>query len=331
MPNAQTYILAVNGKDNDTDVDIDDSQRFDHEEIDINRDGNISAVPSPGPSPTPERAFTPDPSSLTAPPFSRSSSSASGITSKRRPKKKANTVYSDDEDYMEAVREANIRDDRDDDFVPDSPPARKVSKKAIIAKLKRGRGIGKEKGESEIKIRDERKFAKITVDDGFASTSASSTSRTLAGTKRRRGEHDAKDAPVDVESLPATQLTPMLSNAPPDERLSASQPVPPKKKLPTIKKNKSLASVSGKASGPSTPSASSSNKGGSLLSEPSLNKKELALPKKPGPRMEFKSETERMGVIDLDLSQPDIYANLFKKVSSKGLQCMCVRKLITRS
>jgi hypothetical protein len=209
---------------------------------------------------------------------------------------------------MDALREANVRDERDEDFLPDSPPARKPSKKGVTSKGKRGKGT-KEKVETEIKIKDERKFAKSGPDESMDASS----SKAAPGGKRRRGGSISKDSQADAESLPAAKSSTTVPGAPSEEQPPASQPPPPpKKKLPTIKKNKTLASASGQASGPSTPNASSARQppvGG----EPSVSK--LGLPKKPAARMEYKSFTERMGVTDLDLSKPDIYTSLFKKVS----------------
>ena len=303
LPHLLANPTAVQDADRYVDIENEDG-RSDNGHSDAgSRVEDYSRGQSPEPSPTPERALTPEPGSAITPGMSRSISNLSNQNSKRRSKKKANTVYSDDEDYLGV----NIRDDRDDDFIPDSPPARKPSKKSVPTKTKKGRSAAKEKSDVEIRVKDERKLAKSAEENGLPA----SASKPVAGTKRRRGESDSKNTSADGESVPATQSTSTLSTAPSEEQLAASQP-PPKKKLPTIKKNKSLASTSGQASGPSTPSASTAPRAQLDLGAP---KKELTLPKKPGSRMEFKSITERMGATDLDLSKPDIYANLFKKAS----------------
>ena len=127
---------------------------------------------------------------------------------------------------------------------------------------------------------------------------AADPSRSVAGTKRRRDTDanvgaSAEAQPAggaEAEAVEGSQGTPAPAEDPP--------PVSKIKKLPPIKKNKSLAAVAGTSSGTASPNPAA------------VQPKSLPLPiHMLVPRKPHHENT------DLDLSNSDIYKSLFKTVS----------------
>lgn len=187
-------------------------------------------------------------------------------SSRKRIKKKS-AVYSDedadiDDDFEFEVEMRKQMEDKDvdDDFMPASPPPptkRVAGKKAAATsagkkgKPKRG---GSKGADLVIAMKDERKITTSTSATSVTEAVViSGSSSTLAGTKKRRDTTDVVHQQPAADSAGESQKTVVDSVTSPDE----PKPAPVKKKLPPIKKNKSLASTA-PSSGPSTPSGPSS-------------------------------------------------------------------------
>ncbi|KAL5490514.1 hypothetical protein ACEPAI_5347 [Sanghuangporus weigelae] len=240
-----------------------------------------------------------------------------GPSSRRRSfKKKTMAIYSDeDDDYVDAGKKQDDKDD-EDFVVEDSPPARKS---AAGKKGTKGRGKGaKEKGGGigEIMIKDERKLPASA-----GAPPAGTAGDAKAGTKRRRETVSEANPPPDTQSgatgAPAQSSSTASAQAS-QPKEGAPSAIPPFKirKLPPIKKNKTLAGVTSTApsSGVSTPSVSApapaaavgTAKAGPSASISTANPSDLplhtSLPRKPpAPKTS-----------DVDLTSPDIYNSLFK-------------------
>ncbi|KAH8117605.1 hypothetical protein DFH11DRAFT_1541835 [Phellopilus nigrolimitatus] len=220
---------------------------------------------------------------------------------RKRHKKKTAVVYSDDEDDEYTNMDAKgrgARDNRGDDFTADSPPQRK-RRGTVSARGRGGRGArdkDRGNGAGEVVMKDERKASVPAADAGKAG----------AGTKRRRetlseaGGVAAAEAEAPGSAGPA-QPAPVAAvpAAPQDD-----QPPPAKmRKLPTIKKNKSLVAPGAAASGPAPPSGAAAKPGGAG-GTPSGAPLHVSLPRKPVAPVPKTA--------DVDLFSPDIYASLFK-------------------
>lgn len=228
--------------------------------------------------------------------------------SKKRSKKKANVVYTDEEE--DEYHEETGKNDRDEDFVVDSPPQRKQSKKPAMSLKGKGKGA-KGKGdvkEKEIMVKDERKHVVQTT------SAESATVNSKASALKRRIEAISEKGSEDTiiasqSSSTSTLAVQSQSQSQPQD----SRPPPQKKKLPTIKKNKT--SLGAQAA---TQAAQLASKAGSVNSAPAEAKTTLAsnptpafgvnLPKKP-------RTVPTIETADVDLSSPDVYASLFKTVS----------------
>lgn len=240
---------------------------------------------------------------------------------RKRIKKKANLVVSDDEfdDVEEPKPKAgrarteeqddefvppspprrltknprNEDEDVDeDDFVPRSPPMRKPSKKGAPGARGRPKGSGKGKGGGEILVRDERKVVVPPAAVMEETVVATSVSVKVDAPKKRR-----KTAEPEAEVVVTEETTIIAAHSAPAPASDAvDEPPPPLpaavtkiKRLPTIKKNKSLASTA-PPSGVSTPMQSTA---GGFADRPIA---------------------AMVGSKDLDLSNSDIYKDLFKSV-----------------
>lgn len=233
--------------------------------------------------------------------------------SKKRSKKKANVVYTDEEEdeYHEETGKG-YRDDRDEDFVVDSPPQRKQSKKPATSVKGKGKGA-KGKGdvkEKEIMVKDERKHVVQTT----SAESATVNSKAPAlGTKRRIEAISEKGSEDTIVASQSSSTSTLAVQSQSQSQPQDSRPPPQKKKLPTIKKNKTslgaqaatqaaqLASKAGSAN--SAPAEAKTTLGSSLTPAFGVN-----LPKKP-------RTVPTIETADVDLSSPDVYASLFKTVS----------------
>lgn len=197
----------------------------------------------------------------------------------KKPKK--STMYSDEEeDFDEGLREADaIPASGDDNFSPSPPP-----EKAKGSRIKFGKGPGasKSKGkkeEREITFKDERKLQ---------------AKEASAGSKRPRQDiegllNPAMDRPMSQSPDPTT------TNSMEAALEKDQEPVPKKRKLPTIKKIKNAGSNSS-TPGPSKPTTEKDKNASSLPSLPSN------LPRKPA---------ATAGNADLDLTNKDVYKQLF--------------------
>lgn len=230
--------------------------------------------------------------------------------SRKRSKKKANVVYTDEEEEYYEETGKGYKDDRDEDFLVDSPPQKKQSKKPATSVKGKGKGA-KGKGdvkEKEIMVKDERKHVVQTT------SAESATVNSKAPALKRRIEAISEKGSEDTiiasqSSSTSTLAVQSQSQSQPQD----SRPPPQKKKLPTIKKNKTsmgaqaatqaaqLASKAGSAN--SAPAEAKTTLGSSLTPAFGVN-----LPKKP-------RTVPTIETADVDLSSPDVYASLFKTVS----------------
>ncbi|KAI5122967.1 hypothetical protein M0805_006846 [Coniferiporia weirii] len=239
------------------------------------------------------------------------SPSAGAGTARKRNKKKATVVYSDEEDDYVDAKGKGVREDRDDDFISDSPPPRKGGRKGTGSTRGRGKASrDKSSGVGEIVMKDERKVA----------------AETKAGVKRRRAATLLEGEPsADTETSGGASMSTSVSlpqslssaSAAPQSQSQSQEdqpPLPKMRKLPTIKKNKSLIASGTPTSGPSTPSASTSastktaGNANTIFTPAGALPIHVSLPRKP--------MTPVPKTTDVDLFSPDIYASLFKGGSS---------------
>ncbi|KAF8628331.1 hypothetical protein AX15_003876 [Amanita polypyramis BW_CC] len=181
----------------------------------------------------------------------------------------------------------------DDDFAvePDRPPKGKGRAPMKVGKQSRGK---MKTDVADIPIKDERRKVMAKASDATA-TGAAKRSRPKA-----KGEDDGVGERVPTPDTPAANLT----HSPPSVKDEA--PPPKKRKLPTIKKNKSAApagpatpsttSTAAKPAPPPAPKGGSSLLDGSLLPPPTNTRKSAAL----------------AGQADFDLRNQDVYNALFK-------------------
>lgn len=258
----------------------------------VDEDKNMSGHPSSdledGPS---QRSLSRNPSSSRRIP--RTKSSAAGKEDHARTRKavkkpKRSTMYSDDDvDFDEASREGDaMLAPGDDDFSP-SPPADKS--KGPRAKFGKGAGASTSKGkkeEREITFKDERKLP---------------AKEAVAGSKRPRQDIEGLLNPVAGQPTPQSP-DPAAANTVEVALEKDQEPVPKKRKLPTIKKIKAAGSTSS-TPGPSSKPATEKDKAASSL--PALP---ASLPRKPA---------ATAGNADLDLTNKDVYKQLFSVRHSK--------------
>lgn len=174
----------------------------------------------------------------------------------------------DDDDFRDAKTQLN-----DDDFDPELPRAhskpvrakiatwkvrdgeeqaapRKAAKKAApAAKSAKGKAAAKKEKEKEtILVKDERKQADPPAPPKLSRSQSSSKLAKQRSKSQAIEEAKDEDAPVDIFDEPVAAASPKDEGSPPSAPAPApaSAPVvPPKKKLPTIRKNKPAASGSG--------------------------------------------------------------------------------------
>lgn len=230
----------------------------------------------------------------------------------RKRLKKRSTVYSDeddvddmDDDYeLETDMRKQMEDkDADDDFLPASPPPplKKSSKRTggtVVGKKGKPKRGGSKGADIIITMKDERKIA--TTSSATPVTEAvviSGSSSKLTVAKKRQNTLDDVDE-ASLTDTAESQKTVVDATSSPEGSKSSSV----RKKLPTIKKNKSLASTA-PSSGPSTPSASSSLAAKAIAN--SAAKRTVTATGRP-------LTTQ---AADLNLSDSTIYNSLFKTVS----------------
>ncbi|KAJ3551756.1 hypothetical protein NP233_g13018 [Leucocoprinus birnbaumii] len=214
-------------------------------------------------------------------------------------------------DEDEEEDEARLTDDYD------------VSEEERPARGKKGRGAkggkGREKGADMAPILKKAKFE--------GNPAASSTTATTAGTKRSRGKKVAgEDTIVDIMDEygtpdPSSIGSPTATTATDggkDDTPASSAPPAKKRKLPTIKKVKTAASLGAAGSGssgtgPSTPVSGSATGGKPPVGLPPPQSGGIA---GSGVSIlgiaETKARPKTNMASDLDLSNPSLYAELFK-------------------
>ncbi|KAF8212237.1 hypothetical protein K438DRAFT_2010496 [Mycena galopus ATCC 62051] len=229
----------------------------------------------------------------------RPAASGSRAKTKQTPKKRTKVVVSDPEseefefDPVDESEPEMLMEDDDDEYMsePKSTGKRVGGTKGKAAKG----GKGKKKPEpKEIMARDERKRP---IQETAESTAAPATKRARTKPAQKSGAEIVVDVVGDASAVP--------SGTPPPREDAV--PAPAKKKLPPIKKNKSVTGAS------AVPAAS-----GAVTSTPSI-------PAKPAPLIAEESKlplpvvgagtrkTTLPASADVDLSNPMMYAALFNK------------------
>lgn len=229
-------------------------------------------------------------------------------------------------DVEEEEEEARFSDDYEEDEEDERP-----------SRGKKGRGGGGRGGGGKVKERErekEKDMAPILKKAKFEGNST--TLGSAAGTKRPRTKKPVgEDSLVDIVGDSGTpepssigSPTANLTNeGTKDDNVSSSAPPLKKRKLPTIKKLKNSTSVGG-SGGPSTPSSTTAT-----------GSKPPALPPPP-PSGVAVNGVNKLGIVegnkptrpktnatsDLDLSNPSLYAELFKNVSIHLISCLALVK-----
>ncbi|EIW85190.1 hypothetical protein CONPUDRAFT_150023 [Coniophora puteana RWD-64-598 SS2] len=255
-------------------------------------------------------------------------------------------VVDDDDEVFDLGRALGDDDGEDDAFDLDEHEPRKrgaargrrgAAGGKGLGKGKMVLGIGKDKGrkerkeEREILARDKRNFAAPQAALAISSASVAASTTADSGRDRDSGGADAlfdnpaagasAAADADAADGPARQESGAAS-------VATSTPTPtstqPKKKLPTIRKTK--AANAGGSSAGSTPSrpgtaAQAAGSSGAAAAPPPGGGDELA--KLTAPSAAARKPAAFAGISDVDLSNKDIYAELFRggggKSSSAGL------------
>lgn len=220
----------------------------------------------------------------------------------------------EDEDEDEEDEEARFSDDNGD-YEEDEPPAR--------GKKGRGGGGG-ERGSKARGKEKEKDMTPIPKKAKFEGNSAAAGSTATATKRSRVKKTVGEDSVVDImedsgtpepSSIGSPATTAATDGAKADIPTN-SAPVAKKRKLPTIKKLKSTTSLgggaggSGTVTGPSTPSSGVGNKPPPLppagaVAGSGASKSGIA-----------DARMRTIAATDLDLSNPSLYAELFKNVSS---------------
>jgi len=222
---------------------------------------------------------------------------------KKAAKKQKRRVLSSDEgedviidsDVDEPDADDDAEDEDEDILEADSTAKRRASvTKAKPAASSRTRGKStKSKGEKEIFIKDERKLAAPTASTSRASSIAAQT---------HSSDLTANDEPVSATTT-QTLADPATTRSTTDKG-PADPLVPKKRKLPTIKKNKP------QGNGGTTATSSAPSTSGK---PPPLPPSTDDLVKPPVPAIQQR-KTVLSGTQDLDLSNEQVYASLFKAV-----------------
>ena len=202
----------------------------------------------------------------------------SRMSTKRRPKKKKQIVYSDNDDFDIPDSGMIQHDDQDDDFLPEPLPRSSKSKakaKSAISKTKRSP-----------KAKD------VIATSRVLSTVVVSADTEDAEASRKASERGSGDI--------SSQRPVALVEKESEEVVATESVTPKKKKLPTIKKNKTLVTPSSSTNITSGPASSAV----AVVSEPAS--REVVSGRKPA---------ATAGNADLDLTNTDIYNSLFKSVS----------------
>ncbi|KIM65256.1 hypothetical protein SCLCIDRAFT_537052 [Scleroderma citrinum Foug A] len=196
-------------------------------------------------------------------------------------KQKRRVVSSDEEDEDEDILEA------------DSTAKRRasVTKGKLAASSRTKAKSTKSKGEKEIFIKDERKLPAPTASTSRASSIAAQT--------------HSSDLTANDEAVSTTTTQTLADPAtvrPATDKGPTDPPVPKRRKLPTIKKNK-LQGTAGTTATSSAPSTAGK--------PPPLSPSTDDLVKPPVPAIQQR-KTALSGTQDLDLSNHQVYASLFK-------------------
>jgi hypothetical protein len=241
-------------------------------------------------------------------------SSRGGDAPPTKRKKRQSVVFSEDEEDTFEETAAVISDEDGDDFEPESQvrkgaassAAPRQGKAILSTKATKRKGM-KEKDDKPILMKDESKASLATT-----SKSEDSNSALSINVPANVLENAAADAPVSSEGDAA-----LAAGVPQDEpsklAVIVPPPVPAKRKLPTIKKNKVPAVSASGGSGTSTPtstkapplpSSSTSASGKDTFTTSGLS---------AGPGLRDRRPANTVGNKDLDLSNSAVYAELFAK------------------
>ncbi len=245
---------------------------------------------------------------------------ASAAANKR--KKKLEEDEDDEEDYEDEDEEdIEVEDEEDDEAIISDEYEEEEDKRPSRGKKGRAGGRGGQ-GKEKAKEKDMTPILKKAKFEGSHTAVASAGATTRPRTKR-----GAEDMLVDIigdtetpepSSIGSpTTTNPTVEGSKDDNASTSIQPPPKKPKLPTIKKLKSSASVGG-GTGPTTPTSNTT-----------VGSKPSALPPPPPPNSATGTGTNKLGISDntksarpktnatsdLDLSNPSLYAELFKNVS----------------
>lgn len=236
-------------------------------------------------------------------------------------KKRSTEGEVDEEDYEdEDESEGEVElDDEEDDEARFSDDYEEEDKRPSRGKRGRTGGRGGQ-GKDKAKEKDVAPILKKTKFEGNYTATTST-----GGTKRLRTKRGAEDVLVDVvgdsgtpepSSIGSpTTTNPTIEVNKDDNASSSAQPPLKKPKLPTIKKLKTAASTGG-GTGPSTPT-SVTGMGGKPPTLPPPPPSGSAAGNKLGISEGTKPARPKTNTTsDLDLSNPSLYAELFKNVSA---------------
>lgn len=252
-----------------------------------------------GPRP---RATRESSSSDSPPPTKSSRRGPKAITSQRRgstasssklKRKTRQVVWTDDEDDEADPLDLTTMDPDDDDFEPEpsSSKGSAAKAKAPKASVKSGRGKTKVE-EKDIVIRDERK---LPPPDPLAPKDKPSTS-SRAPLKRALSSDD------HVEGAGATSMAAVTTADPNAKVEDTDPPLPKKRKLPPIKKNKP-------STAPTTPGIAKP-----LAVVPKADGTTIAKDPNGPVGVAARKPAAAMGATDFDLRDASVYASLFNKV-----------------
>lgn len=200
-----------------------------------------------------------------------------------------------DSDVDEPDADDDVEDEDEDILEADSTAKRRasVTKGKLAASSRTKAKSTKSKGEKEIFIKDERKLPAPTASTSRASSIAAQT--------------HSSDLTANDEAVSTTTTQTLADPAtvrPATDKGPTDPPVPKRRKLPTIKKNK-LQGTAGTTATSSAPSTAGK--------PPPLPPSTDDLVKPPVPAIQQR-KTALSGTQDLDLSNHQVYASLFKGV-----------------
>lgn len=236
-------------------------------------------------------AHIPEPESV---PSKRPAPQTTSVPSMKKKKRKGVVLSDDDDDEFDEPARLAAVDDEDEGFEAENvrrrekaPAAPRQGKAILSTKIPKKKG--KERDEKPILMKDESRAA---VAGGANAPAAAS---------------DTADTGIAGETTPTLTGSQEASS---NQVSTSAPPMLPKRKLPTIKKNKPLVPSGSGGSGTSTPT---STKAPALPN--SASKDTLATGTTTGPGLRNRQSAATIGNKDLDLSNSAVYAELFTKSS----------------